>query len=125
MIAQLNILVDVSLLAMLLLLAVQILRAQSPLTVVILSGLYSLTICGLFAIMDAVDVAFTEAAVGAGIATVLVISVIRFIDEPDAAIGWPSTSTISTNSRDTCSTSYSMSKESEATNSSTTGRAAS
>ena len=40
MITYLNILVDVSLVAMLLVLAVQILRAQSPLTVVILSGLY-------------------------------------------------------------------------------------
>ena len=36
-----------------------------------LAGVYSLLSAGLFTVMDAVDVAFTEAAVGAGISTVL------------------------------------------------------
>ena len=36
-----------------------------------LAGIYSLLSAGLFTVMDAVDVAFTEAAVGAGISTVL------------------------------------------------------
>ncbi len=39
--------------------------------VVMLSGMFSLTAAVLYVVMDAVDVAFTEAAVGAGIATVL------------------------------------------------------
>ncbi len=39
--------------------------------VVMLSGMFSLTAASLYLAMDAVDVAFTEAAVGAGIATVL------------------------------------------------------
>ena len=38
-----------------------------------LSGIFSLTSAGLFVVMDAVDVAFTEAAVGAGISTVLML----------------------------------------------------
>ena len=39
-----------------------------------LSGVFSLLSALLFIIMDAVDVAFTEAAVGAGISTVLMLS---------------------------------------------------
>ncbi len=38
-----------------------------------LSGIYSLLMAGIFVILDAVDVAFTEAAVGAGITTVLML----------------------------------------------------
>ena len=41
--------------------------------VVMLSGMYSLLSAALFVVMDAVDVAFTEAAVGAGISTVLML----------------------------------------------------
>jgi len=39
-----------------------------------MTGIFSLLSAGLFTLMDAVDVAFTEAAVGAGISTVLVLS---------------------------------------------------
>ena len=38
-----------------------------------LSGIYSLLTAGLFVTLDAVDVAFTEAAVGGGISTVLLL----------------------------------------------------
>jgi multicomponent Na+:H+ antiporter subunit B len=38
-----------------------------------LSGIYSLLSASLFVVLDAVDVAFTEAAVGAGISTVLML----------------------------------------------------
>lgn len=41
---------------------------------VMLSGIFSLLSAGLFTVMDAVDVAFTEAAVGAGISTVLMVA---------------------------------------------------
>ncbi|EFL88935.1 DUF4040 domain-containing protein [Ahrensia sp. R2A130] len=44
--------------------------------VVMLSGVFSLLAALLFIVMDAVDVAFTEAAVGAGISTVLMLSTI-------------------------------------------------
>ncbi len=42
--------------------------------VIMLSGAFSLVSAMLFVVMDAVDVAFTEAAVGAGISTVLMLS---------------------------------------------------
>jgi multicomponent Na+:H+ antiporter subunit B len=41
-----------------------------------LFAIYSLTIAGLFALLDAGDVALTEAAVGAGISTVLILAVL-------------------------------------------------
>lgn len=39
-----------------------------------MTGLFSFISAGLFTLMDAVDVAFTEAAVGAGIATILILA---------------------------------------------------
>ena len=48
-----------------------LLRIRNLFAVVMLAGIYSLLSAGLFTVMDAVDVAFTEAAVGAGISTVL------------------------------------------------------
>lgn len=53
--------------------ALGILRMRSLFVVVMLSGIYSLLSAGLFVTLDAVDVAFTEAAVGGGIATVLML----------------------------------------------------
>lgn len=41
---------------------------------VMLTGIFSLLSAGLFMVMDAVDVAFTEAAVGAGLSTVLMVA---------------------------------------------------
>jgi len=45
-----------------------------------LSGLYSLLSAAIFVILDAVDVAFTEAAVGAGITTVLLLGTLALTD---------------------------------------------
>lgn len=44
--------------------------------VAMLFAIYSLLSAGLFAVLDAGDVALTEAAVGAGISTILVLSVL-------------------------------------------------
>lgn len=53
--------------------AVSIVRLRSLFAVVMLSGIYSLIAAAIFVQLDAVDVAFTEAAVGAGISTVLML----------------------------------------------------
>ncbi len=42
----------------------------------ILFGAYSFMMCVLWAVMGAVDVAFTEASVGAGVSTVLFIAAV-------------------------------------------------
>lgn len=46
---------------------------RSLFAVVMLSAIYSLLSAGLFLVLDAVDVCFTEAAVGGGITTVLML----------------------------------------------------
>jgi multicomponent Na+:H+ antiporter subunit B len=65
--------INVSLLTLLAVTAVILLRMHNLLAAVLLSGIYSLLSAGLFVSLDAVDVAFTEAAVGAGITTVLLL----------------------------------------------------
>ena len=57
--------------------ALAILRLREGVTAVMLAGLYSLLSAGVFVLMDAVDVAFTEAAVGAGISTVLLLATLH------------------------------------------------
>ncbi len=53
--------------------AVVVARLKDLFAAAMLTGMFSLLSAGLFTLMDAVDVAFTEAAVGAGIATVLML----------------------------------------------------
>lgn len=50
-----------------------ILRMKNLFAVVMLGGIYSLLSALMFVNLDAVDVAFTEAAVGAGVSTVLML----------------------------------------------------
>ena len=52
-------------------------RQRDLFVVVMLFGIYSFLAAGLFMNLDAVDVAFTEAAVGAGVTTVLLLSALR------------------------------------------------
>ncbi|MFQ5959006.1 MAG: hydrogenase subunit MbhD domain-containing protein, partial [Alphaproteobacteria bacterium] len=62
---------DILLLALLLATTVAVVRLRNLVAVVILLGLYSLLMASVWVVLDAVDVAFTEAAVGAGITTFL------------------------------------------------------
>lgn len=64
---------DYTLMAMLLAVGVAIIRLRNLFAVVMLTGVYSLVSAAWFVSLDAVDVAFTEAAVGAGISTVLML----------------------------------------------------
>ena len=64
-------LLDIVLLGFLAVTALAAVRLRDLFAVVMLFGIYSLLAAGLFVVMDAVDVAFTEAAVGAGISTAL------------------------------------------------------
>ena len=53
--------------------------------VVMLLGIYGLISASFFIVMDAVDVAFTEAAVGAGISTLLMLVVIAMTGRKEKA----------------------------------------
>jgi multicomponent Na+:H+ antiporter subunit B len=75
-------LIDVVLLSFLVLTALAFVVVRNLFAVVMLSGMFSLTAAVLYVVMDAVDVAFTEAAVGAGIATVLGLATLALIGVP-------------------------------------------
>ncbi len=57
--------------------AVAAIRMRDLFAVAMLFGIYSLLTAALFMALDAADVAFTEAAVGAGVTTVLLLSSLR------------------------------------------------
>ncbi|MAG29367.1 MAG: cation:proton antiporter [Deltaproteobacteria bacterium] len=67
-------LIEAILFVFLILLALCIARIRSLFAAAMLFGIFSLLAAGMMTLMDAVDVAFTEAAVGAGISTVLFLS---------------------------------------------------
>ncbi len=67
---------DLILLLFVLICAIGALTVKDLLGAVIILGAYSFFMCILWTEMGAVDVAFTEAAVGAGIGTVLFIAAV-------------------------------------------------
>ncbi|MEE9387865.1 MAG: DUF4040 domain-containing protein [Paracoccaceae bacterium] len=70
---MLETLINLALFAMLVATAITIATMRRLFAVAMLSGVFSLLSAMLFVTLDAVDVAFTEAAVGAGISTVLML----------------------------------------------------
>lgn len=62
---------NIALMFMLGVITIAIMRMTSLFAIVMLSGVYSLVSAAWFQAMDAVDVSFTEAAVGAGVSTTL------------------------------------------------------
>jgi multicomponent Na+:H+ antiporter subunit B len=65
--------IDLIILSMLLVVGMALVRLNNLFAIVMLFGVYSLLAAIWFVSQDAVDVAFTEAAVGAGISTVLML----------------------------------------------------
>ncbi len=61
--------------------AIALVRLHSLFAAAMLTGIYSLLCASLFVLMDAVDVAFTEAAVGAGIITVMLLGTMALTRE--------------------------------------------
>ncbi len=76
---------------MLVLTAFAITRTDRLFSAAMLSGVFSLLSALLFVVLDAVDVAFTEAAVGAGISTVLMLSTLALtsrVEKPSRHPPW-------------------------------------
>lgn len=65
--------------------AVIIARLRNLFAVVVLSGLYSFLMANVLVVLDAVDVALTEAAVGAGVSTVLLLGTLYLTRSEEAA----------------------------------------
>lgn len=72
-------LIDFVLLSFLVLTALAVAKMHDLFAVVMLSGIYSLLSASLFLDLDAVDVAFTEASVGAGISTLLFLASLKLV----------------------------------------------
>jgi multicomponent Na+:H+ antiporter subunit B len=62
-----------------------VLRLRDLFAVAMLSGIYSLLSAAYFVVADAVDVAFTEASVGAGISTVLMLATLGLTGREEPA----------------------------------------
>ena len=75
-----TLILDIGLMAILVVVAFAIVRLRSLFAIVMLQGVYSLISAAWFVSLDAVDVAFTEAAVGAGVSTVLMLSAMLLAD---------------------------------------------
>jgi len=65
------------LLTLVMLLTIAIVRMRSLFGVIALSGVYSFLMASVLMVYDAVDVAMTEAAVGAGVSTVLLLAALH------------------------------------------------
>jgi multicomponent Na+:H+ antiporter subunit B len=74
------------LLAMLIVITIGIVRVRNLFAVVMLASIFSLIMASVFTLLDAVDVAFTEAAVGAGISTILALGTLALIDNRNEKI---------------------------------------
>jgi multicomponent Na+:H+ antiporter subunit B len=79
-------LLDMSLLVLLVVVALAIVRMRSLFGIVMLQGVYSLVSAAWFVSLDAVDVAFTEAAVGAGVSTVLMLAAMLLADRKSTPV---------------------------------------
>jgi len=73
------------LLTLLAVITVGIIRVRNLFAVVVLSGAYSFLMASVMIVLDAVDVAMTEASVGAGISTVLVLGALYLTKIEEAA----------------------------------------
>ncbi len=67
------------LLTLLAVVTIAIMRQRSLFSVVILASIYSFLMASVLIVLDAVDVAMTEASVGAGVSTVLLLATLHLI----------------------------------------------
>ena len=74
------------LLSLLVITSVAIVRTENLFVAVMLTSIFSLLMASNFFILDAADVALTEAAVGAGITTVIFLSALSLTSEREKAI---------------------------------------
>ena len=76
--------VEAILFAVLIIIASLMIRSRNLFAAVMLSTIFSLLCTGIYTLMDAVDVAFTEVAVGAGVSTVLYLATLSHTGRREA-----------------------------------------
>jgi len=67
---------DLIILLLVIICAVAAIKVKDLLSAILLLGAYSFLMCLAWAVMGAVDVAFTEATVGAGVSTVFCVAAV-------------------------------------------------
>lgn len=72
-------LINMVLLTLLAVVTVGIARQRNLFAVVVLAGIYSFLMASVMLVLDAVDVAMTEAAVGAGVSTVFLLAALHLV----------------------------------------------
>lgn len=75
--------INVILLTFMVIVALAVILQRNLFGAVMLAGIFSLLSACMFVVLDAVDVAFTEAAVGAGISTVLMLGTLALTDREE------------------------------------------
>lgn len=88
------------LLSLLVITAIAIVRSQDLFSAVMLSSIFSLLMAANFFVLDAADVALTEAAVGAGVATVLLLGALSLTptrERPGRGRSWLVITTVAAN----------------------------
>ena len=100
---MIDLILNIALLAFLAITAVAIVRITNLFAIIMLFSMFSFVSAALFIVMDAVDVAFTEAAVGTGISTVLMLATLALTkdhhEKPSSHKPWlPLTVVIATGS---------------------------
>ena len=71
---MIELLINMVLLTLLAIITIAIIRVRNLFAVVVLASAYSFLMASVMLVLDAVDVAMTEAAVGAGISTIVALS---------------------------------------------------
>jgi multicomponent Na+:H+ antiporter subunit B len=83
-----NLAIDIALLLMLCVMAGAIVLTRSLLAAILLMGIYSLISAVWLMVMDAADVAFTEAVVGAGVSTIVLLGAILLTRGETERMDW-------------------------------------
>jgi multicomponent Na+:H+ antiporter subunit B len=82
-------LIDIVLLSLLVVTAFGVVLSRNLLTATIFGSIFSLLMAGMYLVMGAPDVAITEAAVGAGISTILFLSVLLLVGYKEKPVAHP------------------------------------
>ena len=78
-----EIIINAFLVSFMLVIALFIVNTRKVIFTILLAGTYSLLAALMFVSLDAVDVAFTEASVGAGISTILFLAALSFLPKEE------------------------------------------
>ena len=78
-----EIIINAFLVSLMLVIAIFVINTRKVISTILLTGTYSLVAALMFVSLDAVDVAFTEASVGAGISTILFLAALSYLPKEE------------------------------------------